>query len=232
MPGFGRGGSPRNKGCGFPLTRQRSRRWTPGRGGTSTQARDRVAMRAGALLCVIDGPTQGRPWTPTAARATLRRLAATAGVRRRFAPHQLRPAHAVEMAREGVPVLVQRQLGHANLGITGIYLQGIDSSEIIDTRPPATRTPAPSQRRTPIDRSRQPTSTGAHRPQARAQEFGVCASRSAVVGCALVSFSHFPPSDPVGAERLRAATSRLGAAAWGTTHCRIVALSRAAPRRT
>src|ERR1035438_8248822 len=101
----------------------------------------RVAMRVGALLCVIDGPTQGRPWTPTAARATLRRLAATAGVRRRFAPHQLRHAHAVEMAREGVPLLViQRQLGHANLGITSIYLQGIDSSEIIDT---VHRRPAP-----------------------------------------------------------------------------------------
>ena len=48
------------------------------------------------------------------------------GVRRRFAPHQLRHAHAVEMAHEGVPlVVIQRQLGHANLGITSIYLQGI-----------------------------------------------------------------------------------------------------------
>ena len=101
----------------------------------------RVAMRVGALLCVIDGPTQGRPWSATAAHATLRRLAAGAGVRRRFAPHQLRHAHAVEMAREGVPLLViQRQLGHANLGITSIYLQGIDSSEIIDT---VHRRPAP-----------------------------------------------------------------------------------------
>ena len=89
-------------------------------------------MRVGALLCVIDGPTQGRPWSPTAARATLRQLAVTAGVRRRFAPHQLRHAHTVEMAREGVPLnVIQRQLGHANLGITSIYLQGIDSSEII-----------------------------------------------------------------------------------------------------
>jgi hypothetical protein len=36
----------------------------------------------------------------------------------------------VEMAREGVPlVVIERQLGHANLGITSIYLQGIDSSE-------------------------------------------------------------------------------------------------------
>jgi integrase/recombinase XerD len=56
------------------------------------------------------------------------------GVRRRFAPHQLRHAHAVEMAHERVPlVVIQRQLGHANLGVTSIYLQGIDSSEIIDT---------------------------------------------------------------------------------------------------
>jgi site-specific recombinase XerD len=92
----------------------------------------RIGLRVGALLCVIDGPTQGRPWSPTAARATLRELAVTAGVRRRFAPHQLRHAHAVEMAREGVPLnVIQRQSGHANLGITSIYLQGIDSSEII-----------------------------------------------------------------------------------------------------
>jgi site-specific recombinase XerD len=105
----------------------------------------RVGLRVGALLCVIDGPTQGRPWSPTAARATLRELAVTAGVRRRFAPHQLRHAHAVEMAREGVPLnVIQRQLGHANLGITSIYLQGIDSSEIIDTvhRRPAPMLPA------------------------------------------------------------------------------------------
>src|SRR5438552_3879090 len=62
------------------------------------------------------------------------RVAREAGVRRRFAPHQLRHAHAVEMAREGVPlIIIQRQLGHTNLGITSIYLQGIDNTEIIDT---------------------------------------------------------------------------------------------------
>jgi hypothetical protein len=38
------------------------------------------------------------------------------------------------MVHEGVPLLViQRQLGHATLGITSIHLQGIDSAEIIDT---------------------------------------------------------------------------------------------------
>jgi integrase len=54
-----------------------------------------------------------------------------------FAPHQLRHAHAVELAREGVPLnVIQRQLGHANLGTTSIYLEGIDTEEIIATAPP------------------------------------------------------------------------------------------------
>ena len=55
-------------------------------------------------------------------------------MRRRFAPHQLRHAHAVKPAREGVPLnLIQRQLAHANLGTTSVYLQGIDTEEIIAT---------------------------------------------------------------------------------------------------
>jgi site-specific recombinase XerD len=95
--------------------------------------RVRSALPVGALLCVIRGVTAGRRWEPSSARKQLARTAAKAGVRRRFAPHQLRHAHAVEMAHEGVPlVVIQRQLGHANLGVTSIYLQGIDSAEIID----------------------------------------------------------------------------------------------------
>jgi integrase len=101
----------------------------------------RVSMPPGALFCVIDGSTRGRRWAATAARAELRELASEAGVRRRFAPHQLRHAHAVELAREGVAVnIIQRQLGHTDLGTTSTYLQGIDPSEIIDAvrsrRPP------------------------------------------------------------------------------------------------
>jgi integrase/recombinase XerD len=38
------------------------------------------------------------------------------------------------MAREGVPLnVIQRQLGHANLGVTSVYLQGIDTAEIVET---------------------------------------------------------------------------------------------------
>jgi site-specific recombinase XerD len=103
--------------------------------------RHRLELPVGPFLCVVEGVTRGSTWSQTGARAELRRLAALAGVRRRFAPHQLRHAHAVEMAREGVPLpVIQRQLGHAHLGVTSTYLRGIDTAEIIDAihgrRPP------------------------------------------------------------------------------------------------
>ncbi len=92
----------------------------------------RRRLPVGALFCVMRGATCGRPCAPVAIRAQLHRTALTAGVRRRFAPHQLRHAHAVEMSREGIALLViQRQLGHADLGITSAYLRGIDNTEII-----------------------------------------------------------------------------------------------------
>ena len=93
----------------------------------------RLELPIGPLFCVINGPTRGRHGHR---RRRARRAAPhgrNRGVRRRFAPHQLRHAHAIEMAHEGVPLIViQRQLGHSNLGITSIYLQGIDNAEIIE----------------------------------------------------------------------------------------------------
>ena len=96
---------------------------------------ERAQLPVGPLFCVIDGPTRGvRPWSSAAVRAEFRRLAADAGVRRRFAPHQLRHAHAVELAREGVPLpILQRQLGHRNMATTSTYLSGIGTAEVIAT---------------------------------------------------------------------------------------------------
>jgi site-specific recombinase XerD len=89
-----------------------------------------LTLPVGELFCILRGPTRGRPWAPAGVRAQLHDTAARAGVRRRFAPHQLRHAHAVEMSREGVPLLViQRQ--HADLAITSVYLRGIDNTEIV-----------------------------------------------------------------------------------------------------
>jgi site-specific recombinase XerD len=106
----------------------------------------RLQLPVGPLLCVINGPTRGRHWSRAAARAELRRTAVHAGVRRRFAPHQLRHAHAVELAREGVPLIViQRQLGHSNLGITSVYLHGIDQRREHRDRPCPAPADDPSQ---------------------------------------------------------------------------------------
>jgi len=58
------------------------------------------------VLCVLRGPTLGRPCSVAGIRVQLHAAAHAAGVRRRVAPHQLRHAHAVEMSREGVPLLV------------------------------------------------------------------------------------------------------------------------------
>ncbi len=84
---------------------------------------ERLRLPPGPVFCVVHGPTAGRHLSASAARTALKRLAADAGVRRRIAPHQLRHCHAIELVREGVPVhLLQRQLGHANLAVTTVYL--------------------------------------------------------------------------------------------------------------
>jgi site-specific recombinase XerD len=44
-------------------------------------ARERLDLPVGPFFCVVDGPTRGRAWSQTGARAELRRLAAVAGVR-------------------------------------------------------------------------------------------------------------------------------------------------------
>jgi hypothetical protein len=76
----------------------------PGFAGDSDGARlgDRVELPVGPLFCIIDGPARGLSWSSGGVRVELRQLAAQAGVRRRVAPHQLRHAHAIELAREGV----------------------------------------------------------------------------------------------------------------------------------
>ena len=103
------------------------------------RAPDRTARRS---IVLHPGAAHPRQWLVGDRRP---REAATArcraGVRRRFAPHQLRHAHAIEMAHEGIPLpIIQSQLGHAHLGIASIYLQGIDTREIVDAvhrrRPP------------------------------------------------------------------------------------------------
>ena len=163
----------------------------------------RRQLPIGALLCVIHGPTAGRRWEASAARKQLHHAAAEAGVRRRFAPHQLRHAHAVEMAHEGVPlVVIQRQLGHANLAITSIYLQGIDSSEIISTvhgRPsPTISASAGLQMRRELQA--RPGRAGVHRPDAAPQAGDVRDARLAGRETRFAAVAVVRPDRPVAPE--------------------------------
>lgn len=67
------------------------------------------------------------------ARKLLPRLAREAGIQRRVHPHALRHTFAAEAARQKVrPELIQRQLGHTNLGTTTKYLATISPDEVID----------------------------------------------------------------------------------------------------
>ncbi|MBV9165995.1 MAG: tyrosine-type recombinase/integrase [Solirubrobacterales bacterium] len=94
---------------------------------------ERATLPVGPLFCVFAGPTRGHAWSAGAARLQLHQIALEAGVRRRFAPHQLRHAHAVELLHEGIPLpLIQRQLG-TRTSPEPAYLQGISSEEIIST---------------------------------------------------------------------------------------------------
>ncbi len=120
LPGYHAGRPPRNKGMRYPADPPTVEeivavmRHAPD---------DRHGWRVRAMVVVL--------WR-AGLRSEFRRLAVCARVRRRFAPHQLRHAHARELARGGVPLnIIQRQLGPANLGTTSIYLQGIDPEEII-----------------------------------------------------------------------------------------------------
>ncbi len=102
----------------------------------------RRTLPVGPVFCVLTGPTAGtRAWQATDVRKALHQLARDAGVRRRIVPHQLRHAHAVELWREGVDLLaVQRQLGHARLDVTQLYLRSLAPTEVLA---PIAARPAP-----------------------------------------------------------------------------------------
>jgi hypothetical protein len=92
----------------------------------------RAQLPVAPLFCIIDGPTRGRPWSGAAVRSEFRRLAARAGsgavLRRTSCATRMRSSSPARALRS---TSFQRQLGHANLGTTSIYLQGIDPEAII-----------------------------------------------------------------------------------------------------
>jgi len=85
----------------------------------------------------LDG---GRHVTPRYVEALVRNLARRAGIAKRVTPHTLRHTYATEAVREGVPLhQVQRDLGHAHLATTAVYLHVADTEREARARarPPA-----------------------------------------------------------------------------------------------
>jgi integrase len=139
MPGFHAGRPPRNKGPRYPADPPTveeivavMRIAGDGLHGRRLRGLLVVLWRAGLR---IDEALSLREADLDRRRGSLLVRRGKGGRRREVGtPHHLRHAHAVEMAREGVPLIViQRQLGHSHLGITSVYLQGINNAEIIET---------------------------------------------------------------------------------------------------
>jgi len=81
------------------------------------------------VFCTLSGG----PLSPRYVRQALQRYADRADLDKRVHPHGLRHSHAAELARRGIPVnLIQRQLGHSSLAVTGEYLNSISPTEVIN----------------------------------------------------------------------------------------------------
>ena len=93
------------------------------------EQRKRIGLNAKApLFCTL----AGKPLKPSYIRTMLPRVAAGAGIEKRVPPHDLRHTHAFELMMEGVPVpIIQRQLGHASLATTDVYLRHLAPSDVI-----------------------------------------------------------------------------------------------------
>ncbi len=90
--------------------------------------------RGAPVFCMITNGNRGRPMGAAYWREAIKKLGVKAGIEKRVHSHGLRHTHAVELMREGVPLLViQRQLGHSSLQITQRYLDHLEPGEVVAT---------------------------------------------------------------------------------------------------
>jgi site-specific recombinase XerD len=91
-----------------------------------------AGITEGPLFCRLRGQP-GAPLSSRFVRQEVARLAVKAGIEHRVHPHGLRHTFAVDSVREGIPVpLISRQLGHASVGTTETYLQGLHPAETVE----------------------------------------------------------------------------------------------------
>jgi site-specific recombinase XerD len=86
---------------------------------------ERRELPPGPVFCVVRKPTAGGRLGRPYVRKMLKQLALDVGIDKRVHPHGFRHSLACDLAGEMPLHLVQRQLGHSNLGTTATYLAGI-----------------------------------------------------------------------------------------------------------
>jgi len=80
-----------------------------------------------ALFCTLDG----KPLSDAYCRQMISRAADRTNIQKRIHLHQLRHSHAVLLAERHVPMnKIQKQLGHASLATTSVYLDSISSADL------------------------------------------------------------------------------------------------------
>jgi hypothetical protein len=154
----------------------------------------RRQLPVGALLCVIQGVTAGRHWESSSARKQLGRTAVKAGARRRFAPHQLRHAHAVAIGARGRAV-------------------GRDPATFW-TREPRDRLDLPGGDRQLRDHRRHQLATGARAPGYRWPWNGALARGRYFAGCRAIRPVYAPSGTAPGMGQIAVAVQGQG----GGTH--------------
>lgn len=93
----------------------------------------RKELPRGPLFPVVSGVTAGMTWSHHDVRRQMHRVAAGAGIDRRWHPHGLRHACAVGMLREGIDIFtISKQLGHSRVEVTMAYLRSITLVEIME----------------------------------------------------------------------------------------------------
>jgi site-specific recombinase XerD len=102
-----------------------------GKGSKKTGGKRRhAAIPAGTpLFCTLAGKRMHR----NSVGRMVKRLAQKAKIDKRVHPHVLRHTHAYELTKEGVATtIIQKQLGHASLITTQIYLDHIMPQDVVE----------------------------------------------------------------------------------------------------
>ncbi len=124
----GKGGKQRLAGLNAEAQAHLSR-WMETRGKLGINGRQPVFV----TFSRVGGKRRIKPVSPRYVQMMLKRLAGRARIAKRVHPHGLRHSHAVHLLRRGVLLPhIQRQLGHASLATTGVYLEGIGAGEHVE----------------------------------------------------------------------------------------------------